>query len=70
MNSQPNPPIDLSHAKEPPKSLNLDAPEPARSEESEPVGEQERENAIDRQMTSAFIPGGAVTSSGAIEQNP
>lgn len=71
MNSHPDRPVDFSSAKEPPKSLDLDAtPAPANSEESKPIEEQEREQAIDRQMASAFIPGGAVTSESSIEQNP
>lgn len=71
MNSGPDRPVDFSRAKEPPKSLDIDASAAAvNSDEFKPSEELEREQPIDRQMASAFIPGGAVTSESSIEQNP
>lgn len=68
MNSQPDRPVDFSAAKEPPKSLDLDATsEAASSEESKSIEQQEREQVIDRQVATAFIPGGAVTSESSID---
>jgi hypothetical protein len=71
MNSDSDRKIDFSHAKEPPASLNVDAlSEPAASEKSQPLPEPEQPKAIDHQMASAFIPGGAVTSASSIDDNP
>jgi len=70
MTPNTNPPIDFSHAKEAPESLNLDQ-EADPVEESEVTGQTETdpnldetsrqaesaENAGERQMTSAHIPG-------------
>ncbi|NJR21587.1 MAG: hypothetical protein HC786_05110 [Richelia sp. CSU_2_1] len=68
INYQPDRPVDFSGAKEPPKSLDLDAAsESASSEESKSIEQPEREQAIDRQVASAFIPGGAVTSESSID---
>lgn len=68
MNSQPERPVDFSGAKEPPKSLDLDAASAsASSEKSKSIEQQEREQAIDRQIASAFIPGGAVASESSID---
>ena len=69
---KPNPPIDLSHAKEPPRSLNLDKAQDTIEAEADPKQnrvfddlshEQERaENVVARQVTIANIPGASVPS--------
>jgi hypothetical protein len=71
MNSDSDRQIDFSRAKEPPASLNLDAAsEAASSEKSQEMPEPEESKPIDRQMVSALIPGGAVTSAPSIDRHP
>lgn len=60
---KPKPLIDLSHAKEPPRSLNLDeAQDTTESTNSDDLShDQERgENVVEPQTTIANIPGAIV----------
>ena len=61
---KPNPPIDLSRAKEPPRSLNLDEADTGKvNEHTNQSNEAETaENVGTRQVTIANIPGGSVLS--------